>query len=387
MSLDTRRVVATIMVCHFVAAFAALGMPPFFALILERSLHSDAAYLAGWLYIVPVFFTAVSSPWWGRLADRYGKKPLLLRAQLGLAASFLLAGFAPDAATFALALALQGLLGGTFAASNAYLATVVSGAALSRSLDLMQWSARAALVAAPAGLGVLMTIESPLELYRYLALLPLAAAVLIARLPSPPASAAAKPAARAPAVAPEARANQIYAAQFAFIFATVLTFPYFVPFAQAASQPASLAMAGLLFGVPHLVYLLCAVPLSRRLVPGRLLATLALSFLVLAGALAAQALLPTLAGLTAGRLAMGLGMTLGFISLHALIAAIVTRERAGRTFGWFESNAKWGAVGAGVIAGAAVQAIDLRAPFFIGAAVLLAAGAYLGAVAAQPRNP
>lgn len=381
MIVDRRRVVATIMVCHFIAAFAALGMPPFFALILDKSLHSDTAYLAGWLYIVPIFFTAVSSPWWGRLADKYGKKPLLLRAQLGLAGSFLLAGFAPNAWVFAFALALQGLLGGTFAASNAYLSTVVSGAALTRSLNLMQWSARAALVAAPAGLGLLMTIESPLELYRYLAGLPLVAALLITRLPPVhPHEAGVKPATHAKGGALEASASQVYAAQFAFIFATVLTFPYFVPFTQAGSEPAPLAVAGLLFGIPHLVYLLCAVPLSRYLGQGRLLATLSLSFLLLAGALAAQALFPTLPGLTAGRIAMGLGMTLGFISLHALIAAVVTRENAGRTFGWFESNAKWGAVGAGLIAGTAVQALDLRAPFFIGAFTMLAAGAYLAGV-------
>ncbi|OYZ54871.1 MAG: MFS transporter [Hydrogenophilales bacterium 16-61-112] len=382
MIVDRRRIVATIMVCHFIAAFAALGMPPFFALILDKSLHSDTAYLAGWLYIVPIFFTAVSSPWWGRLADKYGKKPLLLRAQLGLAGSFLLAGFAPNAWVFALALALQGLLGGTFAASNAYLSTVVSGAALTRSLNLMQWSARAALVAAPAGLGLLMTIESPLELYRYLAGLPLVAALLIARLqPAHPHEASAKRVTHAKGGALEASASQIYAAQFAFVFATVLTFPYFVPFTQTGAEPASLAMAGLLFGIPHLVYLLCAMPLSRYLGQGHLLVTLSSSFLLLAGALVAQALFPTLAGLTAGRIAMGLGMTLGFISLHALIAAVVTHENAGRTFGWFESNAKWGAVGAGLIAGTAVQAFDLRAPFFIGAFTLFASGTYLAGVA------
>lgn len=382
MIVDRRRIVATIMVCHFIAAFAALGMPPFFALILDKSLHSDTAYLAGWLYIVPIFFTAVSSPWWGRLADKYGKKPLLLRAQLGLAGSFLLAGFAPNAWVFALALALQGLLGGTFAASNAYLSTVVSGAALTRSLNLMQWSARAALVAAPAGLGLLMTIESPLELYRYLAGLPLVAALLIARLqPAHPHEASAKRVTHTKGGALEASASQIYAAQFAFVFATVLTFPYFVPFTQTGAEPASLAMAGLLFGIPHLVYLLCAMPLSRYLGQGHLLVTLSSSFLLIAGALVAQALFPTLAGLTAGRIAMGLGMTLGFISLHALIAAVVTHENAGRTFGWFESNAKWGAVGAGLIAGTAVQAFDLRAPFFIGAFILLASGTYLARVA------
>lgn len=388
MNVDRRRMVATIMACHFIAAFAALGMPPFFALILDQSLHSDADYLAGWLYILPIFFTALSSPWWGRLADRYGKKPLLLRAQLGLAASFMLAGFAPNVWVFALALALQGLLGGTFAASNAYLSTVLSGTALTRGLNLMQWSARAALVVAPAGLGLLMTIESPLELYRYLAGLPLVAALLIARLPPAQPQPASDPSG-APRVAPaggqafEARAGQVHAAQFTFVFATVLTFPYFVPFTQAGAHPASLTVAGLLFGLPHLVYLVCAMPLSRYLGNGHLLLTLASSFVLLAGALVAQALFPTLAGLTAGRVVMGLGMTLGLISLHALIAAVVTHENAGRTFGRFESNAKWGAVGAGLVAGAAVQTLDLRAPFFIGAFALLASATYLARVAVQ----
>ncbi|MDP1678748.1 MAG: MFS transporter, partial [Candidatus Nitrotoga sp.] len=70
MKNERRRIVATIMVCHFIAAFAALGMPPFFALILNKSLHSEATYLAGWLYVMPTFFTAISSPWWGKLADK-----------------------------------------------------------------------------------------------------------------------------------------------------------------------------------------------------------------------------------------------------------------------------------------------------------------------------
>ncbi len=75
-----------------------------------------------------------------------------MRAQLGLAASFLLASYATNSFTFLAALVLQGVLGGTFSASNAYLATVASGTTLTRSLTAMQWSARAALVAAPPAL-------------------------------------------------------------------------------------------------------------------------------------------------------------------------------------------------------------------------------------------
>ncbi len=381
MNKDRRCIVATIMICHFIAAFAALGMPPFFALILDKSLHSEATYLAGWLYVVPMFFTAMSSPWWGRLADKYGKKPLLLRAQLGLAGSFLLAGFAPNTWIFFIALSLQGLLGGTFAASNAYLATVVSGTDLTYSMTLMQWSARAALVIAPVALGLLMTIESPLELYRYLALLPLIAALLIGWLPTYPVQVATKAPAQAKGKVIEATSRQIYALQFAFVFATVITFPYFVPFIQAGSGAVSPAIAGLLFGLPHLIYLLCAVPLSRFLGQRGLVFMLSLSYLVFATSLFGQALFPSLPAVAAWRVVMGLSMTVGFIGLHTLIAGTVTSDNAGRTFGWFESNAKWGAVVAGLIAGTAVQALDLRAPFFIGALTMFTAGCYLAALA------
>lgn len=57
---------------------------------------------------------------------------------------------------FFAALALQGILGGTFAASNAYLAMLDSGPALARNLTAMQWSARAALVVAPVAIGLVL---------------------------------------------------------------------------------------------------------------------------------------------------------------------------------------------------------------------------------------
>ena len=377
-----RFVVGTIMAGHFIAAFAALGMPPFFAMILEKSLHSGSVYLAGWLYVVPTFFTAISSPWWGKLADRFGKKPLLLRAQLGLAGSFLLAGYAPNTWVFFCALLLQGLLGGTFSASNAYLATVVDGAALTRSLTLMQWSARAALVIAPAGLGVLMTtLESPLVMYRYLAMLPLCAAILIWQLPARPEQATRLASAPASGKVSEATARQIYALQFTFVFATVMTFPYFVPFIQSSDIPVSPTLAGWLFGLPHLMYLLSAVPLSRYLGRDRLVLTLALASLVLAASLLGQALASTLASIAAWRLMMGLAMTVCFIGLHALIAAIVCERNAGAAFGWFESSSKWGAVVAGLSAGVAVQAFDARIPFFVSALVMFLAGCYLSGLA------
>lgn len=373
-----RMVIGTIMGCHFIAAFAALGMPPFFALILDKSLHSDAVYIAGWLYVVPTFFTAISSSWWGKLADKYGKKPLLLRAQIGLAASFLLAGFSPNTLVFLIALVLQGLLGGTFSASSAYLSTIVSGTALIRSLTLMQWSARAALVIAPVTLGWMMvSVDSPLVLYRYLALLPICAAVLIWRLPEQKAPEASKePPQRADKVI-EATPRQIYALQFAFVLATVMTFPYFVTYIQSYQAVFSPAIAGLLFGVPHLVYLLCAVPMSRFLGKSNLIQMLAVVYLLLAVSIFGQALASAWFSVTAWRIVMGLAMTASYIGLHALIAGVVHSSNAGATFGWFESASKWGGVVAGLAAGIAVEAVGVRAPFYIGALIMFIASCYL----------
>ncbi|MEK8090042.1 MFS transporter [Thermithiobacillus plumbiphilus] len=373
-----RGTVAVILLGHFTAAFAALGMPPFFALILQKSLHSEAAYLVGWFYVLPTLFTALSSPWWGALADRMGKKAMLVRAQLGLAASFLLAGFAESILVFFVALALQGLLGGTFGASNAYLATVLRGQALTRGLTLMQGSARAALVLAPLVLGLFMSMSSPIELYRYLALLPLLSALLIWLLPGETATDEAAARTQRKPVAPAAlSALQIFVLQFAFVFATVITFPYFVPFGQQSVAGLSASMAGLLFGLPHLVYLLGAGLLSRWLGQRQLGLTLSLAFVLLGISLAAQALAFSLTALVGWRVLMGLGLTMAYLALHGLIAGLVHSGNAGKTFGWFESSSKWGGVLAGLAAGFAVQGLDLRAPFFIGAAVIAAAAFYL----------
>src|SRR5689334_9785905 len=98
------RIVFVIFLCQFIASLSALAMPPFFALILEKSFGHESgqgsnsagffASYAGLFYVIPTLFAAIANPVWGYLADRFGKKPLLLRAQIGLTLSFFIAGFA-----------------------------------------------------------------------------------------------------------------------------------------------------------------------------------------------------------------------------------------------------------------------------------------------------
>lgn len=383
---DTKRVVAVVMACHFAASFAALGMPPFFAHILQRELHNDTPWLAGALYVLPTLLAALSAPWWGRLADRHGAKPLLLRAQLGLALSFLLASYASNTATFLMALVLQGVLGGTFAASNAYLATLYRGAALTRCLTAMQWSARAALVAAPLGIGWLLATQPPLQLYRWLALLPLLAALLQLWLPAQCLAGVPESQNDGGRAAAPLNAASICGLQAVFVLATVSTFPYFIADVQERFTTLSAAMAGLLFGLPHLAYLLLAPVLSVRWGRQPSLRLPAFAFALLALSLAGQWLTQNLPLLLGWRLLMGLAMTLGYIGLHALVACVARAGHAGRTLGWLESANKWGGVLAGVSAGLCAQWLGIRAPLLLGVLPLLLAAALLAHRQHQPQS-
>ncbi|ODN42058.1 hypothetical protein BGC07_02680 [Piscirickettsia litoralis] len=116
--------------------------------------------------MLPTLLTAIASPLWGKFADKVNKKSALLRAQLGLSLSFLIAALSSGhLVIFIISLCLQGVLGGTLAAANAYLATTSNRNQLSNLLNLTQFSARAALLIAPIAIGFLINLFSPLSVY------------------------------------------------------------------------------------------------------------------------------------------------------------------------------------------------------------------------------
>ncbi|SEP74625.1 Predicted arabinose efflux permease, MFS family [Streptomyces sp. yr375] len=354
--------------CYFVASFAALGLPPYLTEILPE-LGDRGARWAGVLYIVPTVFGALGAPLWGRLADRYGRKRLLLRAQLGLAVSFLLAGWADSLLTFTLALVLQGILGGTFAASNGYLGSALQGPALSRALTLMQGSARAALVAAPILVGSLSGWLSPHRQYALLAVLPLTAALLLAALPEPEPARAAEDRAEesAPQVPPTVSLRALYVLEFAFVFSTVISFPYLIALVDDRLPGTSPTLSGVLFALPHLVYLVSALAVHAAF-RDRPRAGVVLGFTCVALGLAGHGVAASLAELIAVRLLLGAGLTLGLVSLSVLAADCARGRAPGGLFGSIEFFSKAGAVAAGVAAAAGSARFGPAAPVLTGGA-------------------
>ncbi|WP_338899928.1 MFS transporter [Streptomyces sp. TG1A-60] len=363
-----RRQVHAVAACYFVASFAALGLPPYFTRILPE-LGDGAADWAGVLYVVPTVFSAIAAPLWGRLADRFGRKRLLLRAQLGLAVSFLLAGWADSLTVFTVALVLQGILGGTFAASNGYLGAALEGPRLSRALTLMQGSARAALVFAPIVVGALSPWMSPHRQYALLALLPLAAALLLAALPEPGETGTTEPEEpESTDVAPVAALRRLYALEFAFVFSTVISFPYLISLVEERLPGASTALSGLLFALPHLCYLVSAMAVHRAL-RTRPRHGMAAGFALIALGLAGHGVADTLPTLVAVRLLLGAGLTLGMVGLSVLAAECARGRAPGGMFGSLEFFSKAGAVAAGITAAVGSARFGPTAPVLIGGGI------------------
>ncbi|APO94788.1 MFS transporter [Xanthomonas vesicatoria] len=374
-----KRILGPVLAAHYLAAFTALGMPLFLPQVLAELAPTAAVGWSGVLYVLPTLCTALTAGTWGRLADRYGRKRSLLRAQLGLALGFAIAGFAPSLSWLVVGLIVQGTCGGSLAAANAYLASQPQAGPLARALDWTQYSARLAMVSAPALLGLAIALGPAQSLYRALALLPLLAFALTWRLPADqptarprataPSSSGTEQAAR-PSTAASALWPALLIAQFLFCFAMVVTFPYFIPYALARGAGHD-ALAGLLYSLPHLVYLV-VLPWWRRgdgeawLIPGLLLFALACLW---------QALLHDAIALAAARLLFGVGMLFGLRGLNRSLALVASGQGAGRLFGRFDACGKWAGVAAGAAAGALAQAAGPALPFL--AAAVAAAGTAL----------
>ncbi|KGT88778.1 transporter, partial [Enterobacter cancerogenus] len=78
-----RSTLPVVMACHFLAAFTVLGVPLYLPRLLTSFGLSERSLWAGVLFSLPAVMTALSSAWWGRFADRFGRRLSLQRALTG----------------------------------------------------------------------------------------------------------------------------------------------------------------------------------------------------------------------------------------------------------------------------------------------------------------
>jgi DHA1 family multidrug resistance protein-like MFS transporter len=139
--VDWRRNLAALWLAEFTAILGFSFAFPFLPLFLHRELHiPNGPQLSFWTGIsasATGFALALTSPIWGRLADRYGRKPMLVRAMVGGGISVGLMGLTQSALQLTVLRGLQGASSGTVAAATALVATETPSEHLAWALGIL----------------------------------------------------------------------------------------------------------------------------------------------------------------------------------------------------------------------------------------------------------
>ena len=120
---------------------------------------SLASYTVGGLAAVYSIAQFLCAPLVGTLSDRYGRRPVILLALVGMGVNYVLIAFAPSLWLFALGRMIAGAFGATFTVAGAYLADVTPPERRAQSFGLIGAAFGFGFITGPALGGVLGDLD------------------------------------------------------------------------------------------------------------------------------------------------------------------------------------------------------------------------------------
>ena len=157
-AVNWRRNLAALWLAELTAILGFSFAFPFLPLFLHQELHIAAGpELAFWTGITggaTGFALAFTAPIWGRLADRYGRKPMLVRAMIGGGISVGLMGLTQSALQLTVLRGIQGASSGTVAAATALVATETPAPHLAWALGILSSAISLGSAVGPAAGGL-----------------------------------------------------------------------------------------------------------------------------------------------------------------------------------------------------------------------------------------
>jgi DHA1 family multidrug resistance protein-like MFS transporter len=141
----------------FFCAMAYTLSIPFIPIFLrtELGIHSGLEVWSGITFSISFLASALIAPFWGSLADKYGRKPMLIRSGFSLSVAYFANYFVHDPYIFLLARVLQGLMAGFIPASIALIATNTPEKQVGYALGVMSTASAAGGIIGPLVGGVL----------------------------------------------------------------------------------------------------------------------------------------------------------------------------------------------------------------------------------------
>lgn len=126
---------------------------------------SEAAFFYGLIATVYALAQFLASPLLGALSDAYGRKPLLVISQSGLAIDYMIMALAPNLWWLAAARLVSGIFGATVTTANAYMADISEPEDRSRNFGLIGATFGVGFIAGPLLGGLLGEIDIRLPFY------------------------------------------------------------------------------------------------------------------------------------------------------------------------------------------------------------------------------
>ncbi|HLN62792.1 MAG TPA: MFS transporter, partial [Symbiobacteriaceae bacterium] len=135
---------------NFLAACSFSLVMPFLPRFLEQLGVTENLYAwSGWTFAISFLASAIMSPVWGNMADRYGRKPMIIRSGFSIGAVYLLMSFATSPyQVFGLRM-LNGALSGFIPSSIALIATNTPEVRVGRALALLQTATASGTILGP----------------------------------------------------------------------------------------------------------------------------------------------------------------------------------------------------------------------------------------------
>lgn len=138
---------------------------PFFIRELGVSDPQDLAHWSGLVFSGPFILSFFSTPFWGTMGDKYGRKIMVVRAIFGLALSQFLIGFSQDVVQLFLFRVVQGAISGFIAAALALVSTNTPRNRIGYALGFLQSSTAGGMLLGPFIGGVLADLIGYREIF------------------------------------------------------------------------------------------------------------------------------------------------------------------------------------------------------------------------------